>query len=67
MKYHTKQWFLRRLGKDIHRAPIFRQDGERCCDMCSNTTIHIADKQVANYLWICQYDLQIEYSDKPIC
>jgi hypothetical protein len=73
MNQHSLQWFIDRIGKRIYRKPITACS----CDECKSTYIDICDgttvgKQIsrrefhAHYLFDCQNELEIEYSDQPI-
>ena len=71
-KQHTLKWFINRIGKRIHRKPILSCG----CKHCMKTSFIIWDGKGKNhycrrefharYLFDCQNDLRIEYSDKPI-
>lgn len=69
---HTKQWFRNRIGKRIYRKPL------KCkCDSCQKDYVDIWDgvkngKQelgrnfAADYIYMIQNELGIEYFDKPV-
>ena len=70
-KQHDLQWFLDRIGKRIYRRPLCP------CKECQQTYVDILDgikdgmqkfrrEFHARYLYDCQNDMQIEYSDNPI-
>lgn len=58
---HNLQWFIDRIGKRIYRGET------TCpCDVCKGVHKHglvISDKLHARYLYDCQNEMQIEYSD----
>lgn len=56
---HTKQWFIKNIGKKLYRKPI-----TRCgCKHCLETSFVIRDKLQAWYVHLCQEELGIEYFD----
>lgn len=62
MKHHTLKWFLNRIGKRV-----FRLTDTHCCAKCQDILINglvIHDKQSADYLFLCQNEMNLEYSDK---
>ena len=69
IKQHTRQWFRNRIGKTIYRKSL-----EGCnCDMCKSTEIIIhngsehGNKHLhADYLFLCQNEMGINYQDKKI-
>lgn len=65
MKPHNKQWFINRIGKRI-----YRHNGFTCkCDECKTIKqegLVIRDEQHAGYIYDCQNDMQLIYSDKQI-
>jgi hypothetical protein len=74
MKTHNLQWFIDRIGKRIYRKPIITCD----CAECHGDYVDVWDDRDSNdmevcikyfhahYLYDCQNELGIEYSDKPI-
>ena len=64
--FHTKRWFLNRVGKRIYR------DWRKCCAVCDEVAkngLIIHNKQHAEYLYMCQNDFAVEkiylnYRDK---
>ena len=62
MKQHTLKWFLNRIGKRV-----FRLTDTKCCPTCQDVLVNglvIPDKQIAEYIFLCQNELELEYSDK---
>lgn len=61
MKQKPESWFQERIGKIVYRDQI------SCpCLTCKQGTengILIHDKQHANYLYLCQNEMDIEYRD----
>ena len=67
---HTNQWFRNRIGKTIYRKPL---EGKCKCVICKSTKIIIhngskhGNKYIhANYLFLVQNEMGIEYYDKKI-
>lgn len=60
---HKKQWFLNRIGKRIFRLTKTSCECNSCVNVYENGTI-ILDKQHAEYLFLCQNEMELEYSDK---
>ena len=61
IKPHTLKWFINRIGKKVYRDDI------ECCNQCKNVADHgleIHDKNHAEYLFMVQNDLQINYRDR---
>ena len=62
MKRHTLKWFLNRVGKRVFRLTYFK-----CCPTCQDVFDNgmvIFDEQSADYLFLCQNEQGLEYSDK---
>lgn len=61
---HTLKWFTNRIGKRIYRQPT----GCTCetCKKVSEEGLIVRDEDHARYLEIVQYDMDIDYQDKPI-
>lgn len=61
---HTKKWFINRIGKRIYR------NATTCtCETCRRVYekgLIVADKFHCDYLFMVQYDLDIDYQDKPL-
>jgi len=73
MTYHTKKWFRNRVGKKIYRRPLTQSKNDCQCAMCQsdNVIIHNGNEHGnkyfhADYLFLCQNEMGIEYFDKPI-
>ena len=61
---HQLRWFINRINKRIYRGPTSCQ-----CATCTETGkegVIIHDKYHAEYLHLVQYELDIDYSDKPL-
>ena len=65
---HTKQWFYNRIGKTIYRKPL---KGKCKCQMCQSDNVFIHDGSEhgnkylhADYLFLCQNEMRIDYCDK---
>jgi len=61
---HTKQWFIKRIGKHI-----YRKGGTCRCRHCKNVLefgLDIMDNTHADYLYCCQNEMGLKYSDKPL-
>ena len=73
MKYHSKQWFRRRVGLEIYREPSKTCD----CSTCQKTKVKVCTGEDfegnpklpkyfhADYLYLMQCELGIKYFDKP--
>lgn len=62
LKKQKVQWFIDRIGKRI-----FRTKAKCPCEVCKKVYevgLVIADKIHADYLFDCQYDLDLYYYDK---
>ena len=60
MEYHTIKWFKNRIGKRIFRD----ETKPYCCSVCERNGkegLIIYDKQHAEYLKLCQDEMNIEY------
>lgn len=58
---HTLKWFINRVGKTIYRKKL------SCpCSSCQKTEGKVCNKAHAEYIFLCQNELGIEYQDKPI-
>lgn len=61
---HTLRWFEERVGKRV-----YRKGGTCCCHHCLNALdkgFIITDKNThADYIYTCQNELDLEYSDTP--
>ena len=60
---HSLNWFMRRIGKTIHRKPI-KYKGKVCCKDCQKTEVRIWGKNTAQHLFVCQNEMDINYFDK---
>jgi len=61
LKRHNKEWFTNRIGKTIYRKETTCK-----CFKCKNVTdkgLVIMDQFHADYLFMVQDDLEIEYTD----
>ena len=61
---HNEQWFVDRVGKRVYRL-------NNNCDCCVCVAVFehgliISDKFHANYLFDCQNELELFYSDTPL-
>jgi len=59
---HTLNWFIKRINKRI-----FRLTKRNCCSCCKEIEengLIIVDKNHADYLYCCQNEMDLEYSDK---
>jgi len=64
MKYHTKQWFLNRVGKRIYRLTKYK-----CCQHCDDSFengIVVNDAFHAGCLFDYQNEMGYEYGDENI-
>lgn len=63
MKHQPESWFIERIGKTIFC------DATTCpcltCKQGIENGIEIHDKMHANYLYLCQNEMDIEYRDAP--
>ena len=60
---HTLAWFQNRI-----RKTVYRKDVSCPCDTCKQITkcgLKICDNEHAEYLYLVQYDLRLDYQDKP--
>jgi len=60
---HTKKWFENRMGKRIYRITKTSCNCEHCKNVYDGGLI-IWNLQHAHYLYICQLELNLNYSDK---
>jgi hypothetical protein len=63
---HPLKWFINRIGKRIYRKPL-----DCSCKDCQKNYVDIVSCGItgqthANYLYDCQNEMNIHYSDKPI-
>lgn len=57
---HTLKWFKNRIGKKVYRDKI-----DFCkCSMCQKQEVPIESDFDAEYMYMVQYDLDIDYRDK---
>ena len=65
MTRHTRQWFIERISRRIIRP----EHGSCNCPSCRGVEkcgLIIADKQHADYLYLCQQEMGLEYQDIKI-
>lgn len=58
---HSEQWFIDRVGKRI-----YRHTDTKCCDTCQKVLeegLIVANKVHAQYLYDCQCEMDLIYSD----
>ena len=60
---HPLKWFTNRIGKRIYRKPT-TCTCQKCKDV-ANDGLLVGNEFHAQYIHICQYDLGIDYFDKP--
>lgn len=61
-KVHKLNWFQKRVGKRVYRLTKFN-----CCAVCDDVEKHgliIKDVYHAEYLYDCQNEIGLIYSDK---
>ena len=64
MKKHSKQWFINRIWKRVYRWSV-----DCKCITCTDVEkdwVEIYNESHADYLYTVQYDLQINYFNKPL-
>ncbi len=64
IRRHKLQWFMERIGKRIYR----RVRKDKCCAHCQKVVdegLVLADRQHADYVYSCQNEMGLKYSDKP--
>lgn len=64
MEKYNKQWYLDRIGKRVYRT-----EAPCKCEVCviiGQKGVIIADQLHAQYLYDCQNELDLYYSDNPI-
>jgi hypothetical protein len=64
MEKHNKQWFYDRVGKRVYRT-----QSNCLCEICQavyHKGLVIADELHASYLYDCQNELDLFYSDTKL-
>lgn len=59
---HQKRWFINHIGKTIYRGKTTCTC--KTCDHVSTNGLMVGDKFHADYLYMVQFDLDINYRDK---
>lgn len=60
---HNKQWYIDRIGKRIYR-PIAGTCDCKLCRSVENHGLIVLDAQHADYLYLCQCEMGLCYTDK---
>jgi hypothetical protein len=63
---HQKRWFINRIGKLIYRNRTSCNCKCTTCERVYKKGLTITCLDHATYLYTIQYDLNIDYQDKPI-